>query len=476
MDHAAWSQAARRTVAGKRVLVNGVGVSGPPVIDTLLEAGASVTATDGRPEALDALAFGPEVARTPGLSEPPPGTDLVVTSPGWRPSAPLLAAAARAGVEVISDVELAYRCCRAAASSPVWLGITGTNGKTTAVGMLEAILRAAGRGVVACGNIGLPVLSAVRAGHDVLAVELSSFQLHYSPSLAVHAACVLNVSEDHLDWHGSMAEYARTKGTIYRGRALAVYNSDDPWSATLAAPSQRRVGYTLGPPEPGMLGVSGGTLTDRAFTGDGAAADLAGAGDVRPTGRHNVANALAAAALARSVDAPVESVATGLAAFRPGGHRARCVAEHGNIRYIDDSKATNPHAAGASLAAHRAIVWIAGGLLKGASVENLVAANAHRLRGVVLIGADAEIFAAALARHAPEVPVTPVVTGHHGDMSGTGVTREAAESVMRRVVAAARTMAESGDVVLLAPAAASMDMFTDYAQRGDLFAAAARQG
>jgi UDP-N-acetylmuramoylalanine--D-glutamate ligase len=485
MDRDAWAQATRRVLAGRRVLVNGVGVSGPPVIETLLEAGATVTVTDGRPEALDALAPIPGVARSLGLTEPPPGTDLVVTSPGWRPTSPLVTAAARLGVEVISDVELAYRCCRAAPQAPVWLAVTGTNGKTTAVGMLEAILRAAGRDAIACGNIGLPVLSAARAGHDVLAVELSSFQLYYSPSIEVHAACVLNVSEDHLDWHGGMAEYVRAKGAIYRGPGVAVYNCDDAFSTRLAAPSARRIGYTLGCPEPGMLGIRDGMLTDRAFAAHGASGKLAAAADVRPPGPHNVANALAAAALARSIGASAEAVAAGLVTFHPGAHRATCVAERGGVRYIDDSKATNPHAAGASLAAHRSVVWIAGGLLKGASVDDLVAANAHRLRGAVIMGADAETFAAAIARHAPDVPVTRVLPGDHEDVEVMKVAQETdevtaavsglPETVMRRAVAAARAMAQAGDVVLLAPAAASLDMFTDYAQRGEAFAAAAGQ-
>ncbi|TVT55587.1 UDP-N-acetylmuramoyl-L-alanine--D-glutamate ligase [Amycolatopsis rhizosphaerae] len=451
--------------AGTNVLVAGAGVTGRSAVPALLGLGAHVTVTDGDAARLAELE-GLGAALVPGLAEPPEGTGLVVTSPGWRPSSPLLTAAARAGIEVIGDVELAWRVGRTREHPPTWLAVTGTNGKTTTVGMLESILRAAGVHAIACGNVGFPVLDAVQAGYDCLAVELSSFQLHWSSTLAPHASVVLNVAEDHLDWHGSLEAYAADKGRIHAHAATVVHNADDPWSVKLAedhAPrGARRIGFRLDTPHQGELGLVEDLLIDRAFVEDPArhAEELCSAPEVRPAGPHNLANALAAAALARAYGVPTAAVGDGLRAFRPGAHRAVEVGEAGGVRYIDDSKATNPHAAAGSLLAHPDVVWVAGGQLKGASVDDLVAVVGPRLRGAVLLGVDAEVFAGALARHAPNVPVRRVASGD--------------DEPMRAAVEAARQLARPGDVVLLAPAAASLDMFRDYAHRGDAFAEAVR--
>ncbi|PKW19423.1 UDP-N-acetylmuramoyl-L-alanine--D-glutamate ligase [Saccharopolyspora spinosa] len=447
---------------GRNVLVAGAGVSGRSAAEALLAAGAAVTVTDASADRLAALASlqaqGAELVA--GLSEPPAGTDLVVTSPGWRPDSPLLAVSVAAGVEVIGEVELAWRLDQDKATPATWLAVTGTNGKTTTVSMLESILLAAGVDVVACGNVGLPVVDAVRAGHEVLAVELSSFQLHWSDSVAAFAAVVLNLAADHLDWHGSLVAYGDAKAKVYAGNSVAVANADDAWSTRLsaaAAADARRVSFTLGVPQENQLGVEDASLVDRAF-GDGVV--LASLADVHPAGPHNVANALAAAALARAHGVAAAAVAEGLRSFEPGAHRSVPVAEAAGVSYVDDSKATNPHAADAALRAHPRVVWIAGGLLKGAEVDDLVAANADRLAAVVLIGRDRDRFAAALARHAPDVPVREVAAG---DDAG-----------MLEAVRVANGFARPGSVVLLAPAAASMDMFTDYAHRGRAFADAVR--
>jgi len=447
--------------AGKNVLVAGAGVTGKSAVPALLGLGARVTVTDGDAGRLAELeGLGAELV--PGLNAPPEGTDLVVTSPGWRPTAPLLVAAVEAGIEVIGDVELAWRLSRTRENPPVWLAVTGTNGKTTTVGMLESILRAAGINAVACGNVGFAVLDAVTRGYDVLAVELSSFQLHWSSTLAPHASVVLNVAEDHLDWHGSLEAYAADKGKIYANAGTVVFNADDPWSARLAAGHGKTVAFRLDTPRPGEVGLVEDLLVDRAFVADPRRAEeLCTVPDVRPAGPHNVANALAAAALARAYGVDTEAVAKGLREFQPGAHRAVEVAEIDGVRYINDSKATNPHAAAGSLLAHPGVVWIAGGQLKGASVDDLVAAVAGRLRGAVLLGVDAGVIAAALARHAPNVPVQRVAPGDDDPMSAA--------------VEAARGLARPGDVVLLAPAAASLDMFSSYAHRGDAFADAVRQ-
>jgi len=437
------------------VVVAGAGVSGAAAARVLRERGARVTVVDAseqRAEPLRADGF-----TVLSLDEPPPGTALVVTSPGWRPDAPLLVAAAAAGVEVLGEVELAWRL-RADGAAP-WLAVTGTNGKTTTVQMLAAMLTAAGRRTVAAGNVGLPLLDAVLEPYDVLAVELSSFQLHWSSTIRPHTAVVLNVAPDHVDWHGSLDSYAAAKGRIHAPGTVAVYNREDPESVRLAAGAGARAGFTLGSPAPGELGVVEDLLVDRAFADvPGEATVVAELGDLTVPGVHNVANALAAAALARSYGVPADAVRDGLRAFTPDPHRNALVATVGDVAWVDDSKATNPHAAAASLAAYGSVVWVAGGLLKGADVDDLVRQAAPRLRAVVLLGTDRQPFRDALERHAPDVPVVEV------DRLDTGA--------MLDVVSAARGLARPGDTVLLAPAAASMDCFRDYKQRGDLFAQA----
>jgi UDP-N-acetylmuramoylalanine--D-glutamate ligase len=435
--------------AGRRVVVAGAGVSGAPAARALLELGARVTVVDRAENAATAELAAAGAALAIGADTLPAGTELVVTSPGWRPDTPLLTG----GVPVIGEVELAW-LLRGPQPAP-WLALTGTNGKTTTVRMLESMLRAAGARAVATGNVGLPVVEAVRGGYDVLAVELSSFQLHWSPSVRPAAGALLNLAPDHVDWHGSYEAYARAKERIWAGAdTVAVGNADDPdVAARLARAPGPRVSFTLGPPGASRFGVRGGVLVD----GD---TELAPAAAVRPAGPHNVANALAAAALARAYGVEPEAVRRGLAAFVPDRHRNERVAEIGGVAYVDDSKATNPHAAAASLTAYRPVVWVAGGLLKGAPVDELVAAVADRLAGAVLLGSDRAPLRVAIARHAPDLPVVEVSRADDGAMS--------------EVVRAAAGLARPGDTVLLAPAAASMDMFRDYGARGDAFVAAVR--
>ena len=443
---------------GLRVVVAGAGASGEAAARVLMRLGAAVTVVDRAASTRTAALAAGGAAIALGVQAPPAGTDLLVVSPGWRPDAPLLTAAAAAGVEVIGEVELAWRL--RGPNPPPWLALTGTNGKTTTVRMLESMLRAAGERAVATGNVGLPVVDAVTADppYDVLAVELSSFQLHSAPSVRPAAAAILNLAPDHLDWHGDFAAYAAAKELIWAGeKTVAIGNADDPEVAgRLAAAPGRQVSFTLAEPGPDQLGVRGGRLVDRAF-GGGA---FAGAGEVRPAGPHNVANALAAAALARAHGLDPAAVAQGLRAFVPDPHRNDPVGDVAGVRYVDDSKATNPHAALASLAAYDKVVWVAGGLLKGAPVDELVARVADRLAGAVLLGADRAALVTAIARHAPNLPVVTVSRTDDGAMS--------------EVVEAAAALARPGDTVLLAPAAASMDMFQDYKARGDAFVAAVR--
>ena len=464
--------------SGLRIVVAGLGISGFAAADALWERGAIVTAlsTDATAaiierarilEILDVdVRLGPE-----HLFDVPEGTDLVVTSPGLRPDHPLLVAATARGIPVWGEVELAWRM-RARSGAAPWITITGTNGKTTTVKMLASILRAAGLRATSAGNVGTPLLEAVLhpEPYDVLAVELSSFQLHWQRSVAPVASACLNLAPDHIDWHGSLEQYRLAKAKVYAGTQVAcVYNVQDPATEQMVMDADvvegcRAVGFTLGIPALSMVGMVGEVLADRAFVEQRrtSAAELATLADLKGQAQsvapHYVANALAAAALARAYGVGPLSVRDGLRAFVPDPHRIADVATVDGVRFIDDSKATNPHAAGASLAAFEHVVWIAGGLLKGADVDTLVQSVVDRLRGVVLIGADRQQIALALARHAPDVPVVDVPNTDTG--------------VMDIVVARAGGLAQAGDVVLLAPAGASMDMFDNYGARGDAFAEA----
>lgn len=477
-----------RDLAERNVLVTGARVTGQAILAALAPLGVRATLTDDSPNALAAAAqHGVDVIDPGAAVVQITGFDLVVTSPGFPPTAPVLAAAAAAGVPIWGDVELAWRLDRSGrfGAPRQWLVVTGTNGKTTTTSMLHAMLEAAGRRAALCGNIGDPVLSVLDQPSDVLAVELSSFQLHWAPSLRPDAGVVLNVAEDHLDWHGSMAAYAHDKARVLTGR-VAVGGLDDAVAADLlaASPAAVKVGFRSGTPARGELGVRDGVLVDNAFA-DGL--ELAAAATIPVAGPVGVLNALAAAALARAVDVPAGAIGDALAGFRVGRHRAEVVAVADGITYVDDSKATNPHAAQASVTAFPRVIWVAGGLLKGASVDEMVAATADRLVGAVLIGRDRAVVANALARHAPDVPVVELVTGEDSEVlekDGSAVTRVTrvinvdarplADAVMAAVVETARGLARPGDTVLLAPAGASFDQFTGYGHRGDAFAAAVR--
>jgi UDP-N-acetylmuramoylalanine--D-glutamate ligase len=478
--HADWS--------GVRAVVAGFGVSGFAAADNLSHVGAQVHAlTDTasaeeleKAELLEVLGARVDI-HAGATSTLPEDVDLLVTSPGFKPDAPLLAQAHQRGIPVWGEVELAWRLRDPATAAP-WLCVTGTNGKTTTVQMLHAILTAAGLRSAAVGNVGRPVTEAVMdpTPYDVLAVELSSFQLHYTQSVSAEAAVVLNLAEDHLDWYTgptAMADYAADKGRVYeRVQKACVYNVADAETERLVREADvvegaRAVGFTLGTPAVGMVGVVEDLLVDRAFIAERqtSAAELCAVADLPSPAPHVVANALAAAALARAHGVTQAAVRDGLRGFTIDGHRIQTVAVSGDVAWVDDSKATNPHAAQSSLQAFEHVVWVAGGLAKGARFDDLVAGVRDRLRGVVLLGRDRAVIADALARHAPDVPVIDTGGGEDEPLDTPG------SGPMERVVEAAARLAHPGDTVLLAPGCASQDQFRNYGERGDAFADAVRR-
>ena len=323
------------------------------------------------------------------------------------------------------------------------------------------------------GNIGRPILEAMadEVDYDVFAVELSSFQLHWSPSLALHSAAVLNLHEDHLEWYAHAddpyAAYGADKARIFHQVTHScVYNYDDPATEKMVEEADvvegaRAIGFRNGIPGLSMIGVVDDMIVDRAFIAErhSSALPLAKVADVQPAAPHNVENALAAAALTRSFGVSPQAVAQGLQNLHLGGHRIETVHQGGDITWVDDSKATNPHAANSSMRAFESIVWIAGGQAKDTSFDTLVQTHANRLRGVVVLGVDRQRIAESLAEHAPDVPVVVLDT-----MDRT---------VMDEAVTQAARMARPGDTVLLAPGCASRDIWTGYDVRGDDFARAA---
>ncbi|HLS25249.1 MAG TPA: UDP-N-acetylmuramoyl-L-alanine--D-glutamate ligase [Beutenbergiaceae bacterium] len=469
--------------AGARVVVAGLGQTGRAAVQGLADLGAHVLAVDSRPQMADHadLPAGVQVRTDPdwgALAEAALGQrpDVVIASPGLAPSTPLLQAVERARVPIWSEVELAWRL-----SPPglPWLTLTGTNGKTTTVLMLASMLRAAGLHAPAVGNVGTSIITTVLGSRGserplrALAVELSSFQLHYTYSLAARASACLNLAPDHLDWHGSAAAYAADKARIYQHTTSAcVYNEQDPATRKMVEGADvregaRAVGFTLTVPSVGQVGVVDDILVDRAFHAQrrtharelAAVADLEHLGAADPAS-HQVGNALAAAALALAADVEPAHIREGLRSVAPAAHRIEPVATRDGVRYINDSKATNPHAAAASLLAQPLgrVVWIAGGLAKGTDLSPLVERAADRLRAVVVIGTDPAPVLAALDRHAGNLPRV-VVAAEDTDP-------------MHRAVQHAADLARPGDVVLLAPACASFDQFRSYTARGDAFTAA----
>jgi UDP-N-acetylmuramoylalanine--D-glutamate ligase len=339
--------------------------------------------------------------------------------------------------------------------------------------MTAKILQTAGLKAVACGNVGDTVIEAVDRAepYEYLVLELSSFQLHWAKQARFVSSAILNIADDHLDWHGTFDAYAEAKFSILDRSQIAVLNADDGEVVKRANRfTDRKVFFSLDTPAPGEIGVVEDLLVDRAFVSDPQqAAMICELSDIKPTVPHNVSNALAAAALARSIDVPHETIQKALQEFRPGRHRIETVFESDSISWVDDSKATNPHAAAASLMSHLSVVWVAGGLAKGADMNAMVERCKGRIKAAILIGTDRQLISDDLKKFAPEIP--QVLVDAPADYTRGGQSN----ALMEDVVKSALNFAAAGDTVLMAPACASMDQFISYADRGDRFAAAVKR-
>lgn len=430
---------------GEHAVVVGAGVAGVAAARVLVAEGATVRVSEGvldRPGPAELRAEGIEVLDGGHAPEHLDGATLVVPSPGVPPHAEILAWAGERGLPVWGEMELGARLARVP-----YLAVTGTNGKTTTTGMLTASLRAAGLDAVACGNIGHPFPVAARERHDVLVVEVSSFQLVTQESFRPRVSVLLNLAPDHLDWHGSVAGYGAAKSRIFARQDpgdVHVGNRDDRAAAAVSrsAPGEIRW-FTTGEPSAGEAGFRDGGLT-----GGWSGADLGRPPIDTPAMR---ADAAACLAVAHAYGVADQAVADGLRVFAPEPHRGETVAALDGVRFVDNSKATNPHATIAAVGDDDDVVLIAGGDAKGIDLSPLASLAPH-LAGVVAFGAAAEQVRSAF--------------------EGRVAVRDAGS--IEEATRIAFENAPPHGTVLLAPACASWDMFADYAERGERFTAAAR--
>jgi len=438
-------------------LVVGLGKTGLSCVRHLRRLGRRVTAVDSRPSppALSAVSKEfPEVRVTLGgfPRQAFQGVDDIVVSPGVSLAEPALEQAVAAHIPVCGDIEL---FARAVGATPV-IAITGSNGKSTVTTMVADMLRMDGRCVGVGGNLGMPALSLLDGERpEVYVLELSSFQLETTDSLEPRVAALLNVSADHMDRYADVDQYARTKARIFTGRGAMVLNRDDARVAAMARDDREAIFYTLGVPRAGEFGLRQGRHGDTLSFGE---TPILAADKLTVAGLHNVANGLAAMAVASVLGVRHETMARALQDFRGLPHRCQLVAEAGGVRWFDDSKATN---VGATVAAIVGLVGdlggrlilIAGGDAKDADFSALAEPLARHVHLALLIGRDAGRIA-AVAEGAVEI-----------------VHAEG----MADAVDIAHARAQSGDGVLLSPACASFDMYTSYEERGDAFAAEVRR-
>lgn len=445
---------------GKRILVLGLGVSGMSMVRWLVNRGADVSVADTRPKpplmgqlrtelpnvelrlgAFDERAFA--------------GVEVVAISPGVPLAEPLVRRARERGVPIVGDIELFAQIRRECLQCKV-IAITGSNGKSTVTEMVGAMCKAAGVRAEIAGNIGTPVLEVVsdidtgkRRAPDVFVLELSSFQLESTSTLDAEAAVVLNLSEDHMDRYETVAQYAQSKSSIFCGDGVQVLNREDGYSRDMALDG--RCVFTFGSEEPGGRYEWGLRELDGDVWLAQGSENLMKASELNVTGKHNLSNALAALALCRAIRLPYPRLLEGLRKFPGLPHRVQKIAEFSGIRFYDDSKGTN---VGATVAALDGMdgrsVIILGGDGKGQNFSPLKPVVARKARAVVLIGRDSNLI--------------------HRTIEQTGVSIEHARD-MRDAVSRAYRLAQRGDAVLLSPACASFDMFSDYVQRAEVFAA-----
>lgn len=440
----------------------GAGVTGLACAHSLSSRQAQVTVVDDNHSERNATDY--EVLTTTSVSAT--DFDYVLISPGWKATHPLIIQAVQEGIPLLNEIDLAWEIRQERSPGQKWIALTGTNGKTTTVEMTASALRSGGLHAVACGNVGKTVIECVDSSenYDALVVELSSFQLHWLKRAEFLSCAILNIADDHTDWHGNFELYANAKISILDRSLTAILNGDDKEVVGRTSHwNGRKVFYSLETPKPGEIGLVEELLVDRAFVADPQEASMiAELLEIKPTVPHNISNALAAAGLARTLGVPHEKIREALAEFSPGRHRIEVVAEKNGITWIDDSKATNPHAAIASLLSYFNVIWIAGGLAKGASMDELVQRAASRIKSVILIGQDREIIADAFAKYSPNTEIIRI------DKKSDG------KQLMIEVVRQAQQIATAGDTVLLAPACASMDQFESYIDRGQSFSDAVK--
>ena len=435
---------------GKTVIVAGLGVSGQSMMEVLGSRAGRVLGVDEKKPDADLHSFD-QIDWD--------NTDMVMTSPVFNPRTPFILEAQKRNIPVMSEVELAWQLrvnSNTTGKPAQWIGITGTNGKTSTTEMTSEMLTACGLAAPAVGNIGKAVShAAVDPANDVLCVELSSFQLHFTYSLELDCAAITNIADDHLDWHGGIENYAADKAKVFHNvKKALVYNADDERVTKLAfaaqtAPECRRIGFTLAEPKDGQIGVKDGWIVDMSGIAGGEAGkpfQVAKVTDfthlTEPDGTvypHLLADALTALALVLGLGADKDKALAALKQFTPGGHRIQTVA-----------------------VAKTSDVWIAGGLAKGSRFEQLVADQAHTIKAAIIIGKDQQPMLDAFKASAPDIPMSIIDPTDN-------------DTVMARAIDAAGTYAQSGDVVLMAPACASMDQFKSYADRGNQFAQQAQR-
>jgi UDP-N-acetylmuramoylalanine--D-glutamate ligase len=441
--------------AGQRIAVVGLGRAGLPAAQRLAAWGAEIAVWDDGAAARQA-------AEAAGLTvrDPAAGSfrhDALLLSPGIphllpRPH-PAAVRAREAGVPILCDAEFLFRAVRASGSAACFVGVTGTNGKSTTTALIHHLLRGAGRVSDVGGNLGPPALGLKMLGSDgVYTLEMSSYMLERIAMIRFNSAVMLNLSADHLDRHGNMAGYAAAKANIFARQQptdLAVLGQDDAMTRALAP----RIGARLRPVS-GLGRVAGGLWAEDGILRDedGAIADLRDAPAL--PGSHNAQNAAAAAAVVRDLGLTAGEIAAGLALFPGLPHRQERVGTLGGVSFVNDSKATNADSAARALASYDRVVWIAGGLAKEGGIEGL-APLFPRIARAILIGQDAPLLAATLGAH--------------------GVPHEVAGTLDAAVPAAAAVARAGGaPVVLLSPACASFDQFSGFDARGDRFRALVR--